>query len=356
MLLPSDTSPRTDMVPLTTLQQLQEQVISTIHGMWAESTWFGRQRLFFRFTEFCQEHGMHDLQECADWAVPLFVESTGVAVTAKLTYAKSLAALLHRMGTATPVLQFYQAALRSTGGMIPMHQAVPASGTQIDRMLARASAVGPRLEAAIFIAWKTASRWDDVASLVGASFLLVEANEIIIAWLDRTKTTRSDPFRPSSWVVIHHPAPMTAIAATLRNLEPNESLIDWTTNDVIAWMHRDPDTSQLTAHSFKRGALEYLATCVIDGQMPMELLPILAKHKAVLDFPSTTLRYIGNRVTLARMLRTQQATVLLPCAPRLDEPPEPLIQTQPLTQPERPQRESIRDRVEQRRWESAARR
>lgn len=75
----------------------QQQVVSSIRGMWATSTWVTRAGLMRRFANFRASHNMQaDRPEVVDWAIPLFVESTGVEVTGKLAYAKQLAAIFQR--------------------------------------------------------------------------------------------------------------------------------------------------------------------------------------------------------------------------------------------------------------------
>ena len=293
------------------------QVRTVIRGVWADSTWVQRVNLHRRFQLFIKEHGLEDLHETLDWSIAIFVEGTGVAASARLQYAKSLAALFHRQGFSTPILQLYQAALRSAGGMSPTTQSIPAERVHIDRMLQRALASEqPRLHAAIFIAYKSASRIDDVLNIIGKSVVTCSASEIILDWADRTKTTRADPFRSSSWVVIVHHAPMTQVAATLAELEPQESLLpDWTTASFVRWLQQDPITEHLKAHSTKRGAMDVLARAVTEEKLDMWLLPLMAKHKTAFDFPSITLRYLADKAQAARMLRTQKATALLLCAP-----------------------------------------
>lgn len=294
--------------------------MSQIQHIWADSTWSARRNLLNRFTAFAAQHEISlTSPEDLDWAVPLFVESTGVSTSSKLSYSKTLAALYHRLGAKTPVLDMYAAALRASGGTIPMHQAVPAQCEQVDRLLLRAQLVSPRVLAALFLLWKSAARFDEISRMTGSSFIHIAPDEIIVEWLDRTKTSRADPFRVSCWTVVRHNAPMTQIADTLRELQPEEPLLDWTTQQFASWVQQEDSTQQLSAHSFKRGALDVLAGRAAAGDIDIKLLPLLAKHKWTDDFPCTTLRYIGDRVALARMLRTQDATVLLPCTI-----PEPL--------------------------------
>jgi hypothetical protein len=77
---------------------------------------------------------------------------------------------------------------------------------------------------------------------------------------------------------------------------------------------------------------------VIGNQLDISLIPRMAKHKVVFDvFPATTLRYLDDRVTLALLLRTQEATILLPCTPRpASQPPTTTPITDPLPLPTAP--------------------
>jgi hypothetical protein len=299
------------------LAALQMQVRTVVRGVWADSTWTNRINLHRRFQEFISKHGLEDLHETLDWSIALFVQGTEVSAASKLTYAKNLAAMFHRQGFVTPILQLYQSALRASGGMIPTAQSTPAERVHVDRMMLRAQqSQQPRLYAAIFIAYKSASRIDDVLNIIGKSVISNSPSEIILDWADRTKTTRADPFRSSSWVVIVHHAPMTEVSAVLASLEPEESLLpDWSTSTFVRWLQRDPLTEHLKAHSTKRGAMDVLARAVVEGKLDMWLLPLMAKHKTAFDFPSITLRYLADKAQAARMMRTQAATALLLCAP-----------------------------------------
>ena len=302
----------------TPLGALQLQVQRLIRHIWADNTWNQRANLYRRFSAFCKEHRLEDLDETLDWAIPLFVESTETLPSTRLTYSKHLSALFHRMGHVTPIVQSYQCALRAVGGLIPQSQAVPATIEQVDRLLLRAISEDRRLHAALFLAFKTASRWDDILGIKGCSVSFNTPEEIIIDWRDRTKTTRADPFRASSWAVVRHHAPMDTVSNTLAQLEPEEPLLDatlWETSRLVQWLRKEAQTEELTAHSFKRGAVAILAKKSTDGLLLLELIPRLAKHKTPTDFTPTTLRYIADPSVAARLMGTQAATILLECSP-----------------------------------------
>ena len=334
-----------DQATLRALSAPQQRVVQQLHHVWAETTWTARINLLARFKQHCSDNNIADPLACLDWAITTFVEATETSAATRLTYAKTLAALYHRFGHTTPILQLYQASLRNDGATIPTRQAVAATPAQVDWLMRRANNLGnQRLVAALFIQWKTASRWDEVMRLVGKSVVLASSDEIIIEWLDRTKSTRGDPFRPSSWAVIKHDRPMDSVVAMLQQLQPEEELTGWTTETFARWLKDDPCTEELSAHSFKRGAIEILVKLAAEQLISPQLIPLLAKHKSPLtEFPSTTLRYASsNKLALARMLRTQDATVRIPCSlpvhqPEHMAPPRPAAELQEQQEDQPPQ-------------------
>jgi len=305
------------------LQTLASAVVTTMRKIWSKATWSNRLYLVERLTEFrFRNNLMEDSDLALDWSILLFVQATETIPSSKVTYIKSLAALFRRQGRDLPLCSLLVTALRGES-TIPTHQAVPALDHHIDRMLQRAQLdSNPNLELAIFIMYKTASRADEVLRLTKDQFILATPQMIVVEWLSKTKTTRLDPWRTSAWTVIVHPeAPMTRYVEVIKKLEPETPLLDWSTTKFCSWMQSDPATENLSAQSIKRGALTILSHMVLGGQLDISLIPRLAKHKVEFDvFPATTLRYLDDRVTLAKMMRTQEATALLPCLPRARPP------------------------------------
>lgn len=302
---------------MTPLQRLQTNAVLSIRQIWANSTWANRISLVSRVENFRRQHPelQQNTDTALDWSIVLFAESTQTIPSSKLTYVKHLLALYKRQEHQLPICSIYATALRATGS-VPMHQARPASHINIDRMLMRASAESRRLQTAIFIAWKTASRWDEISRLTKESFIRVSDNEIIVEWMNNTKTTRLDPWRSSTWTVIHHQAPMTYFVEVINSLQPEEILTPFSTSQFVDWMQKDLQTRHLTAQSIKRGALTLLVQFVIANQLDIALVPRMAKHKMAVDIlPATTFRYLDDRVSLARMMKTQDASILLVCMP-----------------------------------------
>lgn len=293
--------------------------------MWADNTWDNRRRIITRFTAFRQQHSLMLLPNTTDWAIVLFVISTGTAASTQLSYLKDLAALHRRIGFQLPICTMMSSALSARGGLIPEHQATPATEAHINHLLIQAQQYGPRLVAAMFLMWKTASRFDDVARIIRQSLISCRpipstsnnnnsVSQLVIAWADRTKSTRRDPFRASSWTVIHHDQPMEFIAEVIRALGDDEPLLAWNSSRMVQFLRDSLPEAHLTAHSSKRGALSLLFQLIAEGRrLPMEKIPLLAKHKTAADFPAVTLRYSQDAEPVALALGTQLLTAHIPC-------------------------------------------
>ena len=316
---------KTTTVVFNELARLESAAIDTIKQMWAESTLYNKQLTWARFTAFCRNNNFK-LPDQLDYAAMLWVQSTTATKTlpaTRLRYSMDLTSIASRLGVPVPLCRMFQSGLRSSGALIPQEQAAPFLLDHV-RMLATATAserFASRLLSALFVAWKTASRWDEVSRLTRDQIVLIRPQEIIIAWGTKTKTTRADPFRADSQVILAHDDDIPeAIRTTLDELPPDTDLCPRSTEWFSAWIRRVLSANKVrnperySAHSVKRGALTFLSYAVPDHLSP-SLFSILAKHR--IDDPSvapatTTLRYIGDPVQRARVVRTDLATILLP--------------------------------------------
>jgi integrase len=291
---------RTQPPPLVAQHTARARLLRVLRGLWASSTWAQRRQLWRRFGEFCAANGMPLTDETA----AMFIVSLAVRPATRHAYASALSAVLGRLGQPTQTLAMLSAALRAQGALIPHRQARPATREAVKQLL---PLLNRRDAAAIMLCWKTASRWSDVQRLLGRQVLRATAEEIVIDFSDRTKTSRSRPFAPQLLVVVA--GRWTAeIAAVLRQLRPNESLTTLTTHAVAELLA----PLRLTAHSLKRGALDVVATAVADGIVDASVLPLLARHHTESPLiQESVIRYVSNKVALARALGTQHATRLL---------------------------------------------
>jgi hypothetical protein len=244
-----------------------------------------------------------------DIAAARFVAKQDIMNSSRLTYAKSLSAVLHkRFTTTTPVLKMYMSGLVAQGATRPTFQAKPISRAEVDALLPTLS---PDIQAFCLLAWKTAARWGDMSSLTTQSFKLLTPTRIVLNW-GQTKTTRFTPFAPTLWAVIDDVSPtrLQPIINRVRQLQADEPFLSMTTEAFDRLMYSRK--LQWTAHSFKRGAITFLINQVATRKLEFRYLALLAKHKDALhNYPESTLRYADDEIALATMLGTQHATVLL---------------------------------------------
>lgn len=297
------------------LHHTHQAMLNVIRNMWAGSTWRMRAALWARLQNFCATHRIASSRDL-DFAIPLFAESvrSSTVPATRLRYASDLASIATRLGYQVPITRMYSAGLRHTGALIPQHQAPPMTSDQLTVLQAAAPATrhGNRLLCALFLAWKTCSRFDEVSRIVGRSIVRANQDEIIISWLDRTKATVADPFRPDSYTVIRNvDGNPQMFVDILSNLQPDEPLIRATTQWFDRWLREVLPRTRCTAHSIKAGALNVLAIAVEHGHLEIRMLPLMAKHKHEFIVPSTTLRYIRDEVVKAHIAGTQAATILL---------------------------------------------
>lgn len=198
-------------------------------------------------------------------------------------------------------VQRFNRELTRAGALIPTRQAEAFKEAHLDHPVLQQH---PHLRMWIWLAWKTASRWDDLECLTRDRVFLPEdnPNEIVIDWFTETKTSAMRPFKASRYVVI----------TGRRTAE----LRQWMEG---GWTGRCPPWSvaarflkmidpAYTPHSLKVGALTHLH---LQGRGE-SWVPLcrLAKHQ-IEDIPETSLRYLRFSVALARTLETQLATALL---------------------------------------------
>lgn len=288
-----------------------------ISKLWATSTLTKRQGLWRRLAEFTNNNNLHHFPLGVQAA--LWINSLGHTTTAtQYEYAKNIRALAKRMAIPTPLLDMFISTLQATGALEPTEQATPATKQQVKFLITSAIHAGDVILAVmVYLMYKSASRFDDVLHLVKESIIHhdPEQNLIIVRW-EQTKTNRADPFRVSNWTVIKEADYTEMIDLTLQlfNRTPAKTspFASVTYRAFLKFLKMFPETSDLTAHSIKRGAVGILIAKAAEGLFDYRLIPLLAKHKDPLhDFPVTTLRYAPNPIKMALVLGTQHATVHL---------------------------------------------
>lgn len=253
-------------------------------------------------------------RRCEAWSAPRgldpwlehtwtsFVFGLGVSANAAHQYLKTASAVLaFRERTS---LQLASKQLRAEGALLPKHQAPAILRAQLEHAVLRSH----RLP--LLLAWKSASRWDEISKLiVPTSFIVMSPTEIIVDWLQETKASRTDPHRASRFTVLlgsdveelyhllsqHPPGPITSLS----------------TSALTRLLRRAFPGENLSAHSLKAGAMDVLAAAVVAGHISISEMSRIAKHKTPSDPSATTLRYVRDLPTLARALATGRASALL---------------------------------------------
>jgi len=146
-----------------------QRIIRTALPMWAASTWQQRRSLLQRLERFLLQHKELQSAPMGMQIAAFITASTTTRPSTKLSYGKQLRALAKKTGTtSTPVLDLVLSGLSVTASSAEIHQATPATKQQIITLMKslkeRQSTSHTRLALALFLAWKTASRWSDIVA------------------------------------------------------------------------------------------------------------------------------------------------------------------------------------------------
>ncbi|KAJ9435567.1 hypothetical protein DIPPA_19823 [Diplonema papillatum] len=287
----------------STVEMARTKMSAVVADMWARSTTQERRSLWRRLQAWTTERG---LGMNADSAC-LFVAATGVRPQGQLAYTKALSASFGAMGFENHPLRVLAKALRGGGAAIPENQATPIERRKLVSW-ARQQQASVRL--AVLVAWKTASRWAEAASLSSVQFLLVTQREVVVDWFQTPKGRTQDPFKASRFAVIQ--GPLTAeIAVLYAKCAPFAPLSTVTTSALDALWGQSAQMQGYTAHSIKRGAVKHLLPLLTSGKLSPHLIDRLTKHEeegGPGTLSRTTLRYAGGDVDLARALETGKVT------------------------------------------------
>jgi hypothetical protein len=283
--------------------QLFQPAAEAIQHLWARSTWETRAYLWRRVAEFARRERIEDLP-LGMQAVAMIANLPNVTNATRLTYASSIRGIARRLELQTPLLNVYASSLAAAGGGIPT-QAVPATAEQVKLLIEATMPRSPNIAVAIYLAYKTASRWDDIRHLQRRALLEFDPKrrQIVLEW-GSLKTNRNNRwFTVHGWTVVQEdrfPEMLRLAVETFSALPTPEShLCELTTPQLVRLIQRHPQCKELTAHSFKRGAADVLWRAAAERRLDVRLLPLLLKHKDALhDFPNSSLRYGPNTRTV----------------------------------------------------------
>lgn len=285
-----------------TLPQIRHRAMEICDGAEATSTRTQRNRLWNRFTDWRTSHNLPQ----GDEAMIMFIVSTDVKARSGLTYLTNLKSRAYPKD----LLESFSRGLRRQAASEPVQGALPASReTMFQAMLL--APLEPRMF--LYLAWRTASRFDEVSNLTAANFLQTSPN-VVIWWKNASKTSQLEPEQARFFTVVTPPHPTlhdpfwtaaTRFFCAFQGWSPE------TREQARMWMNSVD--RQLTDHSCKVGALDRLLGLSATGQVPLQAVSMLAKHKgAEAGFLSnTTTGYARNHLQLALALNTKEATLWL---------------------------------------------
>ena len=114
-------------------------------------------------------------------------------------YIKHFIALLKRIHHSTRHCTLYVKTLIRKGALVPQRQARPIQSEHLNRMKRHLS---PSSRAVMVLAYKTASRAGEVARFTRKDFVTLRPSRIVLNRGIKTESTKVQPFRPDSLVVI----------------------------------------------------------------------------------------------------------------------------------------------------------
>lgn len=177
------------------------------------------------------------------------------------------------------------------------------------------------------IAYKTASRWQDVKNLKWRDVRRISATETLVVFRV-TKTNQTGKLRidhvvlVSSKLIVRH----LPDAATIL---PNQAVTDITTAQIEQKLSEFPVQPMyieqfrteasgevkltLSAHSFKKGAVDQLWAAAADGKIEPQQVAQTAKHRNVtsMTVPDTMAQYAPRLHLLARSIGTHKVTRMI---------------------------------------------
>ncbi|EKF98685.1 trans-sialidase, putative, partial [Trypanosoma cruzi] len=238
-----------------------------------------------RFTTFCRTHERTMNEEsCAVFLMAIL----DVAPSTRLQYARMLRSTLEMDRTPPDmvILGLQKIAARSE-----TKQARPLTEEEMNQVIRSRTDWKERV---VFrLAWITASRWSEIASLTANNSTMEADGTLILDWSVAPKTARVDLHRASRFVRIRGQDAFDTIKLS-RTLQEKEKLTHLTT----AQVERAQATWNATAHSIERGALRHAAQIVETYNLDPHVISQLAKHVDPFDLPQNTVRYLWRYTTL----------------------------------------------------------
>jgi hypothetical protein len=170
----------------------------------------------------------------------------------------------------------------------------------------------------VYLAYKTASRLGEVLGLTRSHLYLKEGypDKFAIAWGALTKSGKKSPFDLRNFTMVALQPEELKYMWYVMSMKPEHVITPFPKSSKDSQRSRMVRRIQkvfpeLSAHSFKRGALSRLMPLVKEKGLSPNLLPRLLKHKGESEpIPATTIRYASDPFAIADLGETESLTRL----------------------------------------------
>ena len=290
------------------LARLRQEIGLMIQSRWSKSTIQRRLYLGTTYTHFLSTMNLPETEESLILALQWMSKS--VAASTLAGYATTLRAMYPGCGGQS--MTDYIAALRIRAGSDPLRQAPPISFEQFHESFMK---MPLDVRWAFWLTWKTASRWADVKSISGKMLHFTDRlDEVVVDFRNLTKASKNRPFRHDMIVMVRDtPTNVQALRRYVLSRPTTAPLTTWTTTQLTAFLRKLFPNSNLSAHSLKRKVVQLLMDAAAEGLIPLQLVAQMAKHVGGVPLlPDTTVRYLTDRIALARANHSGDATKLIP--------------------------------------------
>ncbi|RNC31777.1 trans-sialidase [Trypanosoma cruzi] len=238
-----------------------------------------------QFTAFCHTHELPmNKESCAAFLVGML----DVAPSTRQQHARMLRSMLEMNRTPLGMMIL---GLQKIAARWETKQARPLTEEEMNQVIR--SRTDWRESVVLRLAWITASRLFEIASLTPNNFTLEPDGTLILDWSVAPKTAKADPHRASRSVRIRGQDAFDTIKLC-RTLQENEKL----TNITAAHVGRALAPWGATAHSIKRGALRHAAEIVETYNLDPHVISQLVKHVNPFEIPQNTVRYLRRYTTM----------------------------------------------------------
>lgn len=287
-----------------TIAQLDLLTKKRLQVAYAPSTWARRTMLQKNWEEFTATTGLPSTPQTAlrffTWL------STNLLDSSLLTYATTFLGMHPELKSSDT--EMYVRGIRVAQGLRQTHVVRPLTKREAYQLL---MALPWPLQLAFFLAWKTASRWADVAALRPADLIPMGPHELTILF-PLTKATRLRPFRPDLLVHLVHKDPIDRILHRLSKLPKRCPITRTTAPQMNVIMRRILKDKTVSTRSIKRGAADVLMNAAAQKLLPLETVGHLLKHAGTPHpLPDQTIRYTSDKASLAVAMGSGTATSLL---------------------------------------------